>query len=55
MYIAEPISALPADNTGDLFLPEFHAGIAADAEETIPEKILTANCSMVQRFSSKEN
>ena len=26
-------------------MPEFHDGIAADAEETIPEKILTANCS----------
>ena len=25
-------------------MPDFHDGIAADAEETIPEKILTANC-----------
>ena len=41
---AEPTSAIPADN-GDLVLPDFHDGIAADAEETIPEKILTANCS----------
>ena len=50
--IAEPISALPADNNGDLVLPEFHAGIAADAEETIPEKTLTATCSAATWYNA---
>ena len=50
--IAEPISALPADNNGDLVLPEFHAGIAADAEETIPERTLTATCSAATWYAA---
>jgi len=50
--IAEPISALPADNNGDLVLPEFHAGIAADADDTIPEKTLTASCSAATWYNA---
>ena len=33
-------------------MPEFHDGIAADAEETIPEKILTANCSAATWYNA---
>ena len=33
-------------------MPEFHAGIAADAEETIPEKTLTATCSAATWYNA---
>ena len=46
--IAEPTSAIPADN-GDLVLPEFNDGIAAEA---IPAKTLTANCSAAAWFTA---
>ena len=46
--IAEPTSAIPADN-GDLVLPEFNDGIAA---EVVPEKTLTANCSAATWYAA---
>ena len=46
--IAEPTSAIPADN-GDLVLPEFNGGIAAEAA---PAKTLTANCSAATWYAA---